>query len=106
MSHPNIPAVYDVDFSTGKFDIYFQFIEGQNLQRIIEKNGPSQLPIVRQWFLQIASALEHAHALQIIHRDVKPENIIVTPDLHTAYLVDFGIALTSEDVKRLTGTGY
>lgn len=106
MSHPNIPAVYDVEFTVEKFNIYFQFIDGQNLRRIIERNGPSPIGTARQWFQQIASALEHAHKLGIIHRDVKPENIIITPDMQTAYLVDFGIAISAEDAKRLTETGY
>jgi serine/threonine protein kinase len=106
LSHPNIPAVYDVEFTTEKFNIYFQFIEGQNLRKIIERNGPSPVGIAKQWFQQIGSALEHAHKHDIIHRDVKPENIIVTPDMQTAYLVDFGIALSAEEVKKLTDTGY
>jgi serine/threonine protein kinase len=106
LSHPNIPAVYDVEFTGDKFNIYFQFIEGQNLRKIIDGNGPTQISLARQWFLQIGSALEHAHKLGIIHRDIKPENIIITPDLQTAYLVDFGIALSSEDARRLTETGY
>jgi serine/threonine protein kinase len=106
LSHPNIPAIYDVDFSPGKFSIIFQHIDGTNLQKLIEQNGPAQIGAARVWFHQIASALEHAHKLGIVHRDVKPENIIVTPDLESAYLVDFGIALTAEEAKRLTKSGY
>jgi len=106
LSHPNIPAVYDVDFSLGKFEIYFQFIDGQNLKNLIEQNGPAQISSARAWFHQIASALEHAHKLGIIHRDVKPENIVITPDMETAYLVDFGIALSGAEAKRLTGSDY
>lgn len=106
MSHPNIPAVYDVEFTADTLDIYFQYIAGDNLRRIIEKNGPTQIGDARRWFYQIASALEHAHKLNIIHRDIKPENIIITPDMQTAYLVDFGIALSAEEAKRLTGAGY
>jgi serine/threonine protein kinase len=106
LSHPNIPAVYDVNFVDGKFEIYFQFIDGQNLKKIIEQNGPAQLAAARVWFHQIASALDHAHKLGVIHRDVKPENIVITPDMETAYLVDFGIALTGDEAKRLTGTDY
>ena len=106
LSHPNIPAVYDVNFADGKFEIYFQFIDGQNLKKLIEQGGPAQLAAARTWFHQIASALDHAHKLGIIHRDVKPENIVVTPDMETAYLVDFGIALSGDEAKRLTGTDY
>lgn len=106
LSHPNIPAIYDVDFSPGKFSIVFQYIEGQNLRKIIDANGPTQISTARVWFTQIASALDHAHKLGIIHRDIKPENIIITASLEAAYLVDFGIALTAEDLKKLTKSGY
>ncbi len=105
LSHPNIPAIYDVDFSPGKFSIVFQYIEGQSLRKVIDQ-GPVQIGIARVWFHQIASALEHAHKLGIVHRDIKPENIIITPDLESAYLVDFGIALSIEDARKLTKSGY
>jgi serine/threonine protein kinase len=105
LSHPNIPAIYDVDFSPGKFSIVFQYIEGQTLRKIIEA-GPVQIGTARVWFHQIASALEHAHKLGIVHRDVKPENIIITPDSESAYLVDFGIALSAEEARKLTRSGY
>ncbi len=106
LSHPNIPAIYDVNFSSGKFSIIFQYIEGQNLRKIIEASGPSQISTARVWFNQIASALDHAHRLGIVHRDIKPENIIITSDLESAYLVDFGIALSADDLKKLTKYGY
>jgi serine/threonine protein kinase len=106
LSHPNIPAIYDVDFRPGKFQIIFQFIEGKTLRQIIEEQGPCQISHAKVWFLQIASALEHAHALGVVHRDIKPENIIITPDREIAYLVDFGIALSGEEAKRLTSSGF
>lgn len=80
LSHPNVPAIYDVDFSNGRFMIVFQFIEGQNLRQILNESGAVQISTARVWFHQIASALEHAHSLGITHRDIKPENIIVTPN--------------------------
>ena len=85
--------------------IIFQFIDGKNLRETLNDSGPIPIIIARRWFHQIASALEHAHALGIIHRDIKPENIIITPDRESAYLVDFGIA-TGEDGKKLTRSGY
>lgn len=106
LSHPNIPAIYDVDFSHGRFLIIFQFIEGRTIRKIIEDEGPLQVDVARTWFQQIASALDHAHNLGIVHRDVKPENIIITSDRSTAYLVDFGIAISAEDAKRITKSGF
>jgi serine/threonine protein kinase len=106
LSHPNIPAIYDVQLSTDHFLIIFQFIEGDNLRDILNSSGPVQVATARTWFHQIASALDHAHKLGIIHRDIKPENIIITPDRESAYLVDFGIAISAEDSKKLTRSGF
>jgi serine/threonine protein kinase len=58
------------------------------------------------WFTQVASALDHAHSKGIIHRDVKPDNIVISTDDENATLVDFGIALTADDLKSLTKEGY
>lgn len=106
LSHPNIPAIYDVQYSPDTFLIIFQFIEGRTLRDIIEHDGATPLTLVKQWFQQIASALDHAHLLGVVHRDIKPENIIITPGRETAYLVDFGIALVGEDTKKLTAKGF
>ena len=106
LSHPNIPAIYDVDFNEGRFLIIFQFIEGQNLREVISNAGAVPIAQARVWFHQLASALEYAHKLGIIHRDVKPENIIITPNKESAYLVDFGIAISAEDGKKLTKSGF
>lgn len=105
LSHPNIPSIYDVDFGPGRFLIIFQFIEGLTLRRLLEEEGPADVPKVQIWFRQIASALDHAHGLGIVHRDVKPDNIIITPDRESAYLVDFGIALLAQEAKKLTDSG-
>ena len=106
LSHPNIPSIYDISFSVGEtFLIIFQFVEGTNLREVINE-GPCSIGEARTWFHQIASALGHAHDLDIVHRDVKPENLIIRPDRETAYLVDFGIALSAEDAKKLTQSGW
>jgi serine/threonine protein kinase len=106
--HPNIPAIYDVKFSEaeGEFLIIFQFIEGQTLRQVITETGAVPISQARDWFHQLASALHYAHSLGIIHRDVKPENIIITPNKETAYLVDFGIAISAEDGRKLTKSGF
>jgi serine/threonine protein kinase len=106
MSHPNIPAIYDVKFSEDDMSIHFEFIEGRTLREIIQERPIPSTEDVREWFIQVGSALDHAHDLGIIHRDIKPENIIISKDYKTSTLVDFGIALTPEDVDRLTSDGY
>lgn len=108
LSHPNIPAIYDVvlEDHTKNFLIIFQFVEGNNLRQLLTSEGRCQLSEVRVWFHQIASAVDYAHSMGVIHRDIKPENVIITPDRENAYLVDFGIALSAEDSKKLTEYGY
>ena len=104
LSHPNIPSIYDVVFRPREFLIIFEFIDGRNLRTVLEEEGAADVGRARTWFRQIASALEQAHDLGIVHRDIKPENIIITPDGETAYLVDWGIALSAQEVERLTGS--
>ncbi|WP_243384846.1 serine/threonine-protein kinase [Geothrix alkalitolerans] len=108
LSHPNIPAIYDVVLNDDakNFLIIFQFVGGQNLRQIIDSEGKCRLPEVRVWFHQLASAIEYAHSMGVIHRDIKPENVIISQDRENACLVDFGIALSSEDSKKLTDYGY
>jgi len=105
MGHPNVPAIYDVQFAEDEMYICFEFIDGQPLRGLIGSTPPS-IERIRHWFMQVAAALEHAHLKGIIHRDIKPENIIISPDSESATLVDFGIALSAADAKSLTAVGY
>lgn len=106
LNHPNIPAIYDIQSDAKQMYIYFAFIEGQSLRDYVKAETVPSLDRARRWFTQVAAALDHAHAKGIIHRDVKPDNIIISDNEENATLVDFGIALTSDDVKSLTKEGY
>ena len=105
-SHPNIPAIYDIKFDqkAGAFTIIFEWIEGPTVRQFLMDRGTMSVDQVRRWFPQVCSALTQSHERGIIHRDVKPSNLILTPNLETCYLVDFGIALEQSDVDRITGS--
>lgn len=114
LSHPHIPAIYDVVFETAEdsedgtphFQIIFEYIEGLTLREYLHDEGPAPLGTALRWFYQLASALHHAHSLKVIHRDVKPSNIVLRSGLESCSLVDFGIALSADEAERLTKRGY
>ncbi|MFL6235223.1 MAG: protein kinase domain-containing protein [Thermoanaerobaculia bacterium] len=103
VDHPNICTVYEVDETEdGRLFIAMAFCEGETLKRKIER-GPLPLPESVRVAAQIASGLAAAHAKGIVHRDVKPANVIVGPDGRVK-IVDFGIAKLA-DQSRLTRDG-
>lgn len=103
LSHPNIVPVFD--FGRQNEIMYFvsPLIEGETLARKIA-SGPIPLETTRQYLAPLASALDYAHSLEIIHRDIKPQNIMI--DVTGApHLMDFGIAKVPEDRGGITKTG-
>ena len=91
LDHPNIARVYFVDEAQGWHFIVFEYIEGPNLRDLIDHKGALSLDEAITYTLQVAEALDHAQHRAVIHRDVKPSNILVTPDGHVK-LVDMGLA--------------
>ncbi len=91
MSHPNIVNIYDVGREGNIHYIVMELIEGRALSDYIREQGPMAYPKVIALSKQIASALAFAHKNHIIHRDVKPHNVMITPN-GTAKITDFGIA--------------
>ncbi|MDR1392310.1 MAG: Stk1 family PASTA domain-containing Ser/Thr kinase [Clostridiales bacterium] len=96
LSHPNIISIYDFGHENGLYYIVLEYIEGTTLKHIINKNKLNLKEVV-DFSIQIASALEHAHKKSIIHRDIKPQNIIITKE-KIAKVTDFGIARTSNNL--------
>jgi serine/threonine protein kinase len=90
LNHPNVAVVYTIDEHEGRPFIVMELLTGATLRATME--GP-QLPIARvlELALQIAEGMAAAHAHQVIHRDIKPDNVIITEDGHEK-IVDFGLA--------------
>lgn len=91
LSHPNVVAVYDVGEDDDMHYFVMEFVDGITLKKYIEKKGTLSVREAVGVTLQIASGLEAAHSNHIIHRDIKPQNIMLAKD-GTAKVMDFGIA--------------
>lgn len=95
LDHPNICTIYDFNSSDGLFYIAMQYIEGKNVRQLV--NGrPLELKSALSIAIQVADALAYAHSKNIIHRDIKAGNVMVTPT-GQAKILDFGLAKLIED---------
>ena len=94
LSHPHVAAVYDYGFSHHRHYIVMELVRGRPLAAALDR-GPLPWPLVTRSCAQVASALAVAHARGLVHRDVTPTNIMLTPG--GAKLIDFGISATAGD---------
>ncbi len=101
LSHPNIVSVYDVSSSGGVDYIVMELIDGITLRQYMEKKGVLNWRETLHFSMQIAKALEHAHSRGIIHRDIKPHNIMVLKN-GSVKVTDFGIARVVSSQSTLT----
>ncbi|MBW3672304.1 MAG: protein kinase, partial [Acidobacteria bacterium] len=106
LSHPNIVTVHDIgtEEESGNSFIAMEYVEGRNLKEILNQGRPFSADDSAEVISQIAEALAFAHRKGIIHRDVKPANIIIC-DGNLAKITDFGIAKIASSVGNLTTTG-
>jgi serine/threonine protein kinase len=104
IDHPNIVPIYDADESEGVLYIAMRYVEGSDLKQAIREAG--RLEPVRASAIvdQVASALDAAHARGLVHRDVKPANVLLTDEDHV-YVSDFGLTKRAVSVSGLTETG-
>ena len=103
LQEPHVVPVHDYGEIDGHMFLEMRLIEGTDLDNVLKRFGPLTPPRAVAIITQIASALDAAHAAGVMHRDVKPQNILVTRD-DFAYLVDFGIASATTD-EKLTQLG-
>lgn len=102
LSNPNIVEVYDVGEDNGEYYIVMEYVEGKHLKNLLKKRGKLTVPEVVDIVLQITSGLSVAHDSYIIHRDIKPQNILIL-DNGLVKITDFGIAVAM-NATQLTQT--
>ena len=104
LSHEHIAAIYDFGSDDGIHYIVMEYVPGEDLKQHLKRRGPLALPEALELALQIAEALEAAHAKGIVHRDIKPANILLTEE-GLVKVADFGIArVFSAPDDNSTGT--
>ena len=101
LSHPNIVSVYDVSSSDDTDHIIMELIDGISLKQYMEKKGVLNWKETLHFAMQIAKALEHAHSRGIVHRDIKPHNVMVLKN-GSVKVADFGIAQVTSATNTMT----
>jgi len=104
LSHPHIVTVIDRGEDDGQQFIVFEYVDGENLKQFLERTGPLPTRRALELALEIADALAFAHEHGLVHRDVKPQNVLLTPD-GNAKVTDFGIARSLDVEHGVTQTG-
>src|SRR6476646_10480565 len=107
LNHPNIVSIFDRGRAEGTYYIAMEFLDGRTLKELLVRNGPTPIPIAIDYARQILGALAFAHRNGIIHRDIKPHNIVVGGDGRLK-VTDFGIARSGAsqmtEVGSIVGT--
>jgi predicted Ser/Thr protein kinase len=104
LEHANIVTIYDIGHEGGRYFIVMQYVEGRSLQRILDVVGPLPPREAAGLMVGVLRGLQNAHAAGIVHRDIKPGNIIVTKE-NEPKILDFGLAVGLDPRDRVTGTG-
>jgi serine/threonine-protein kinase len=107
LSHPHIVPIYAVDEAEGLVFFVMACVDGDNLGKRLHDRGPLPIEDVRRILAEVADALAYAHGRGVVHRDIKPDNILLDTDEDRALVTDFGIAraIIEGSDARLTATG-
>lgn len=104
LDHPNIVHLYNFGQENGSFVLAMQYVHGHTWERLILEAGQQAWPQAVRIAIDVLRALEYAHGRGVVHRDMKPSNVLVRDDDGTATVMDFGIAKMTTST-RLTATG-
>jgi serine/threonine-protein kinase len=104
LSHPNIVTVIDRGEHENRQFIVFEYIDGENLKALIQRRGPAPVTTALELAMQVARGLSFAHQQGLVHRDVKPQNVLLNGD-GQAKVTDFGIARSLDVQQGMTQTG-
>jgi len=107
LSHPNIVPIYSVDEREGLVFFVMAFVDGDNLAVRLHRDGPLPFDDARRYLVEVGRALAFAHERGVVHRDIKPDNILINREDGRVMVTDFGIAraVTDGADARLTATG-
>jgi serine/threonine-protein kinase len=106
LSHPNIVPIYSVDERDGIVYFVMAYVDGENLGSRLHRQGALEADECRRILLEVARALDYAHERKVVHRDIKPDNILLQQEDGRVMVTDFGIARATEGADaRLTATG-
>ena len=106
IEHPNVIPVYEAGEDDGLLFIAMRLVDGVDLQQLLARSGPLEPARAARVIGQVAGALDAAHARGLVHRDVKPANVLLTHDEpEHAYLTDFGVAMRVGALTRITKDG-
>ena len=105
LSHPNVVPIYSVDELDGLVFFVMALVDGESLAMYLKREGRASLDFARRVLRDVSDALSYAHARSIIHRDIKPDNILLDRVTGRTLVSDFGIARAAEGDSRLTVTG-
>jgi serine/threonine-protein kinase len=103
LSHPNVVSIYDRGEAGGTYYIAMEYLEGKTLKELLVSRGPTPVRVAIDYTRQILSALDFAHRNGIVHRDIKPHNVVVAPDGRLK-VTDFGIARSGSSQMTEAGS--
>jgi serine/threonine-protein kinase len=104
IDHPNVIPVYEAGESEGRLYLVMRWVEGGDLQDLIARSGGLDARQAAEIVAQVGAGLDAAHGAGLVHRDVKPANVLIAGSRHV-YLTDFGLTLESSSNARITRTG-